>query len=309
MIFDKKFEVFLTVAELGSFSKAARRLSMTQSSVSFHVQSLEKALGVKLFERKGRTIALTPEGECLRDEGETLMKRARDLEHTLSDLSSTVASNIRLAGDAMMCAFTFPYVLRDFKQEKPAVELSYQHLERDEIVEKLLSNELDLALIGYPFRHRKLESQMCFSSPITLVAGGAATVLPQCIEDVRSVPLLWSTADKGLELLLTRRLTEAGLPPRDLNIVMDVEDLNLIKTAAQAEIGMVFLPELTVANELESGGLQAVPLEDFELNQTTFMFARKENHREIVREFWSYIAERRAQAEGDVASLVGADTV
>ena len=297
MIFDKKFEVFFAVAELGSFSKAARRLSMTQSSVSFHVQSLEKSLGIQLFTRKGRSIQLTPEGQCLHDEGEVLMKRARHLENTLSDLSTTVASSIRLAGDAMMCAFTFPYVLRDFKIGHPDVDLSYKHLQRDEIVERFLSNDLDLALMGYPFRHSKLESQMCFSSPVVLVASAVTRACPGKVDELRDYPILWCNADRGLEQLLTRSLTEIGLPPHDLNVVMEVEDLALLKTAVQAEIGMAFLPELTVANELQSGALQIVPLTDFNLEQSTFLFAQRDSTRSVVREFWTYIEHRSALSE------------
>ena len=63
MIIDKKVQVFLAVAEANSFSRAARRLGLSQSSVSFHVDSLERELGVSLFERRGRTIALTEEGD------------------------------------------------------------------------------------------------------------------------------------------------------------------------------------------------------------------------------------------------------
>ena len=304
MIIDKKFEVFLAIAESGSFSRAARRLSMTQSSVSFHVQSLEKALGVKLFLRKGRTIQLTMEGVCLRDEGMDLLKQARHLEGALADLSNTMVSRIRLAGDAMMCAFTFPYVLRDFKAEYPKVDMSYQHLERDEIVERLLAGDLDLALIGYPFRHSKLESQQCFSSPIVLVARDSQLNCPTSLSDLQEYPMLWHNADKGLEQLLTRHLTAQGVPPRDLDIVMEVEDVALLKTAIQAGIGMAFLPELTVANELQSGVLKVVPLEGWALEQSTFMFARKDRNRPIVRDFWEYIATRVARKEAASITLI-----
>ncbi len=58
-------QVFLSVAEAGSFSQAARRLSLSQSVVSFHVDTLEKELGVGLFHRRGRSIALTAQGKLL----------------------------------------------------------------------------------------------------------------------------------------------------------------------------------------------------------------------------------------------------
>lgn len=77
MILDKRLRVFLAVADSGSFSRAGRQLSLSQSVVSFHVHALEEGLGVSLFLRKGRTISLTPEGKVLHAQGKRLAQSAR----------------------------------------------------------------------------------------------------------------------------------------------------------------------------------------------------------------------------------------
>jgi LysR family transcriptional regulator, transcriptional activator of the cysJI operon len=295
MILDKKMQVFLVVAELESFSQAARRLSMSQSAVSFHVHGLEEELGVALFRRQGRTIALTAEGAYLSREGAGLAQGARRLRDNLSELSSVIERRIQLAGDAMMCAFTFPWALLEFRGVVSDAELAYQHLPRDILVEKLLAGTLDLGLTGYPIRHRKLKSQICFSSPVALVGAANADLPLTNLKELSAVPLLWCVADEGLELLLTQRLTEGGVLPKDLSIQVEIDALSLLKTTLEAGLGFAFLPELCVANELRAGILKSIPIPGFALEQTTFLLGRKEEYRPIVQRFWTFVGERRAR--------------
>ncbi|PKO23256.1 MAG: hypothetical protein CVU38_04990 [Chloroflexi bacterium HGW-Chloroflexi-1] len=294
MILDKKIEVFLAIAEAGSFSRASRQLSLSQSVVSFHVDTLEKELGVSLFRRQGRTIALTPEGELLYQEGKKLVQEARRLEDVFAEHSATIAQRIHLAGDALTCAFTLPWTLAAFREAYPNVLFTYQHLTRDTLLEKLLSSELDLALVGCPVQHRKLAIQECFRDEIILVAAPDKAPDRIVLDDLRHLPLLWVTNDRGLEFVLSRSLSEAGLPLKNLNICMEVEDLPILKTFVRAGLGLAFLPRLAVADELRFELLKAVPVEGLALERTTYLVYRKEKQpREVVARFLEFIQKRR----------------
>jgi DNA-binding transcriptional LysR family regulator len=237
VILEKKIEVFLAVADAGSFSRAARRLSLSQSAVSFHVDTLERELGTSLFRRQGRTISLTPEGELLHQETRRLAQEARRVEDVFSEQSASIAQRIRLAGDALTCAFTVPWDLAAFQERYPEVIFTYERLPQDELVEKLVSGELDMGFVGYRIRHRKLATQVCIRDEIILV--GAPDRVPDrvMLEELGGLPLLWVTNDRGLELLVSQKLSDAGLPMWKLNIVMEVgpahlEDLRASGTGA-----------------------------------------------------------------------------
>lgn len=189
MILDKKMQVFLTVAEAGSFSRASRKLSLSQSVVSFHVEALEKELGVTLFRRQGRTIALTQEGKFLYEEGKKLAQEAQRLEDAFSSHSATIAQRIHLAGDALTCAFTLPWILAAFREMYPDVLFNYQHLDRETLLEKLVSGDLDMALIGYTIQHRNLTAQECFQDEILLVAAPDKAPDRIVLDDLRHLPL------------------------------------------------------------------------------------------------------------------------
>jgi DNA-binding transcriptional LysR family regulator len=105
---------------------------------------------------------------------------------------------------------------------------------------------------------------------------------------------LWATGDQGLELLLSQRLSEAGLPLWKLDIVMEVQDLAILKTFVQVGVGMAFLPRLTVADELRFGTLEEVSIHDLSLERLTYLVYRKGKHpREIVGQFLEFMRRQR----------------
>jgi DNA-binding transcriptional LysR family regulator len=305
MILDKRMRVFLAAAEAGSFSRAGRQLSLSQSVVSFHVHGLEEELGVRLFRREGRRISLTPEGEILHREGSRLARSARQLEDRFSEQSEVIAQRISLAGDALTCAFTLPWTLAGFREIHPSVLYTYQHLDEDVLLDRLANGDLDVALVGHPVKHRKLATQACFQDEILLVASPDFDPDRIVLNDLRSLPLLWATNDRGLELLLSRDLTEAGLAPKDLNVFMEVENLAILKTFVRASVGLAFLPRLTVADELRFELMKEVGVEGLSLQRTNYLVYRKEKQpREVVRQFlefvqqndWQKLAEKHTHA-------------
>jgi len=285
MLLGKRMEVFLAAAEAGSFSRAGRHLSISQSVVSFHVHAL-----------------VTREGELLYEEGRRLAQAARRLEDRFSEQSSEIAQRISLAGDAPTWAFTLPWTLARFRDAHPGVLYSYQHLDEDVLLDRVAGGEIDVALVGHPVKHRRLATQTCFEDEIILVGSEDASARRITLAALRELPLLWATNDRGLELLLNKGLAEAGLPVKDLNLFMEVENLAILKTFVRAGVGVAFLPRLTVADELHFALLMEIGVEGLDLKRTNYLVHRKETQpREIVQRFldfvqtsdWQDLAERQ----------------
>ena len=297
MILDKKVRVFLATAEAGSFSRAARQLSLSQSVVSFHIKALEQELGVSLFRRQGRSISLTAEGKLLFGKGRKLAKEARRIEDAFSAQSEEIAQRIYLAGDALTCAFTLPWTLAAFRMDYPDVLFTYEHLDESELISRLVSGELDVGLVGHPVVHRKLATTPCFQDRIVLVGPTRSAPDSITIDQLREVPIIWATSDRGLELLLSRNLPEAGLQLKDLNVFMEVDGLPILKTFVRADVGMAFLPFLTVADEVRSGLLKIVDIPWPELERTNYLVYRKEKTpRQVVTALVEFVENRDWEA-------------
>jgi len=282
MILDKRMKVFLATAESGSFSRAARQLSLSQSVVSFHIKALEQDLGVELFRRQGRSISLTAEGKLLYEEGHKLAREAARIEESFTAQSEEIAQRVLIGGDALTCAFTLPWALSAFRDEHPDVMFSYQHMGEAELIEGLVSGELDVGVAGHPVQHRKLDTHACYRDRIALVGAPGTASGPMTVDRLRETPLIWDTSDRGIELLLSRELPAAGLPLKDLNILLEVNDLPILKTFIRTGVGLSFLPLLTVEDELRFDLLETVRVEGIDLQRTNYLVYRRERRRRPV---------------------------
>ena len=293
MILDKKLQIFLAVAEAGSFSQASKKFSLSQSVISFHVDTLENELGARLFERRGRMIALTPEGDYLFKEGKKLALAARQLQDSFSEQSSVIARSIRLAGCTLTCAFTLPPTLANFHKLNPDVLIAFKTLSQDEMLEQLLSEEIDFGFTGYYAQHRKLSAMTCFRDEIILVSSPDAFPSQIPLEALAKYPLFWINSDQSLDLLIRKTLPEAGMLIKRLNIYLEVEDISVIKSFIRTGLGMAFLPRITVADEQRCGLLKEVKVEGLELARNTYMYYRKKSsQREIVNSFSKFMESR-----------------
>jgi|GEM_PF-1912266 len=287
---DKKFRIFLEIAESGSFSAAARKLSLSQSVISFHVDDFEKELGVSLFKRQGRFIDLTPEGRLLYEKGRKLASDARNLQDLLLEHSDYLNRSLYLGGDALTCSYALPWTLASFCKINPDIIFSYRHLDEETLIEALLNSELDLALVSYALRHKKINTQECLKDDVVLVSAASPVGRRKISRDkLKELPLLWVSSDRGLELAVNHGLSTIELVPKDLNISVEITDLVFLKNLIRAGMGLAFLPMQTVADELNCGQMEILDVDGLEMSLTTHILTKKNQKlRAVVNEFLEF---------------------
>jgi DNA-binding transcriptional LysR family regulator len=165
-----QLETFVAVARTESFTKTASLVCRTQSAVSRQIQDLERSLGVLLFERIGRKVSLTPAGRILLDQAPGLLQQAQDLKERLRDFNEGVGGELRIGGTISAASTFLPEVLAKFRRAYPSVSLSLQPGHTQVLIEKLRSNDLDVAVLGCEARESDLKTCAIISDEIELVA-------------------------------------------------------------------------------------------------------------------------------------------
>lgn len=161
---------FLAVAESGSFTVAARKLFITQPAVSQHVHALEAELGVKLFVRLGRGIALTDEGKYLKKKTEELMQTLQDLQSSLQDRNELRRGHVRLAVTELPVYLLAP-VLLEFKKRYPGVDVSVMSDNTPNVVDKVDKGEADIGFARRSFEpHPRLDCRLVHVESLVLAA-------------------------------------------------------------------------------------------------------------------------------------------
>jgi len=140
----RNINTFLHIAELHSFSSAARELGYSQSAVSAQISQLETELGTPLFDRVGKTVRLTDAGQTFQSYARTLLITAQQAKAALLP-ARAVSGTLRVALADSVCSTFLPDLLQQFHALCPQVELVLRTATADEMLRLLSANQIDLA--------------------------------------------------------------------------------------------------------------------------------------------------------------------
>ena len=257
----------LAVARTGGFTQAARELHVTQPTVSSGIAELERHLGVKLFNRDSRHVIPTMEGR-------TLMTYAMQVEDLLEAAEDRLARREVRPGEGFQFGATdaaviylLPEILKTYMRDYPEVELLTQVAPSRYLVEDLLLNRSEFALISLPFHHPKIETVSIARDAMPLVVGtghrfaGRASVRPE--EVVEEVLILFH-ADSISRKIVDERFAEMGVSPR---VVMEMRSPEAMRKLVEAGVGISFLPGMTVEESLLRGVVQVVEVNEMEFSR------------------------------------------
>ena len=140
-------QAFIAVADLGSFSRAAERLHLTQPAVSKRVQALEAQLGMRLLDRVGKKVYLTDAGRLLKPRAEDLIRAMQETQRLGQDLESSVSGTLSLATSHHVGLHRLAPVLRTFTQRFPSVNLDIRFEDSEEAYDLVRRAETEIAVV------------------------------------------------------------------------------------------------------------------------------------------------------------------
>ena len=251
---------FRAVADSRSFTAAAKKLKLTQSSVSQQVIALERDLGTPLFKRSNKYVGLTTAGEIFLQCARQVIDNLDRVRGLLADQTKATSGHLSIGAPALFCHSLFPLVLSAFHERFPGVALSVITTDPDSMAARLAHRELDLAVLPFPIRQQSLATvQMGRDELVGVVAvenelAGRGRV--EAVE-LKGRPLIVPNPGNKLWAEWDSFLIQAGVFP---NIVVETDDLDLAKQLAIRGHGVTVAPRWAIAREIESGSLAALQL-------------------------------------------------
>lgn len=237
-------DLFLAVADAGSFRGAAEVLAVTSSTVSRGVQRLEHHLGAALFLRDTRNLRLTDAGTVYRRHAQRAAVSLNEAERGVANLADTVTGTLRISCSNVVAQTTIRRVVADFLRDHPNVGIDLVLTAR--LVNPLL-DDIDLAIrVGEKLADSNLRSRVLFRTELLAVA---TPEIAASIETGASVPYI-----------AFRRLGGAPsvVPPVAYHTRMSADDYPVALNAVRDGIGVLVADRATVAEDLETGQLVAV---------------------------------------------------
>ncbi|MBN8190515.1 LysR family transcriptional regulator [Bacillus sp. NTK074B] len=279
-------KTFISAAEFSHFRKAAERLYISQPTVTVHIKQLEKELGVKLFEREGKKIKLTEAGRSYLKYAKSLIEVYEEGITALQSISQGYTKTLKMAISPLIADNVLPFVLKQFLETHPQVEISVEIIESDEIEKAVLEERVDIGLSCLPCFSPELEQTLLFTDKVILVA-------PHDGRDFESAPPL-----EEEELLASNYLLTHNHPAYWDNLcytikqfypktrMMKVSQTHITKRFITEGLGISYLPASTVRRELLEGRLLEVETKSFPMPEAKTFALIKYQHgvqKELLR--------------------------
>ncbi|HEY9855498.1 MAG TPA: LysR family transcriptional regulator [Stenomitos sp.] len=272
-----QLRTFATAADTLNFTQAARMLHISQPAVSQQIRELESSLKVTLFERRGRTLALTPAGERLRPLALDLLSDVKRTEDELSEFRGIPQGVFLIGAESTPGTYLLPQALGDFTREYPGVRISLRVSDMESIERALQDGELDLAVT----ETEPSPGRLCGWERIPFLKDDHVIITPPDhpwagrgeleLKELDCVPFIARLMDSPLRQMGRDRLAAAGYNPDRLTIRFELSSTEAIKHAVMAGLGVGFAPVHAIRIELETGRLAAVGIRGVKLDRSMWL--------------------------------------
>ena len=252
----------LTVARLGSFTKAAHELDLSQPALSRQVMGLERSLGVKLFERVGRAVRLTSGGEELVSRAGPLLEELSRVTSNLSANNGTSAGRVRLGASESVAVNALPSILRPYLLANRRLNLRLICRTSDRLPEMVANGELDMAVCAVEFDPPGLTCKRLWDEELVLVLPVNHPSRSRSIDSYINEEFVLLPPSTVTRRLLDHALALKGV---ELKVALEHDSPEVIKSMVLAGLGLAILPEPCVRKETRRGELAAWPFSDLKV--------------------------------------------
>ncbi len=254
-------EVFCTVYEEGSFSKAALKLRLSQPTVSGHVKNLEEAVGARLLDRLPRNAAPTEAGKILYRRGRSILNEREAAIKELGKFLNCVEGSLSVCASTIPGEYLLPQLIADFHAKYPGVNIELQISDSKDVCDRVLAGTAEVGFVGARFDTVGLEFRKFASDTLGLIVPNNdewKDIASITLDDLAGRPFLSREEGSGTRATFERAV---GCELEGFNIIGRFGSTNAVKEGLRAGLGISVLSLLAVAPELSRGELKVVEIE------------------------------------------------
>ena len=266
---------FHAVVRHGGFTAAARRLHLSQPSVSVQVKNLENELGVQLLERSSRHVAMTKDGEVLYQLAEKLFDTEEEIEAVFQHGARFESTRLTVSTNQSVAAHILPPLLEKYTGLFPKVEINIDNMRTADILDSVEDGSTDVGIILIDPRRAGLEARPVLPYEMVLITPRDHPISRQrrlSLDDIRKYPFVSYTQDTE-----TRRLIDEPFQDdkKEVSIRMALGSTDLIIKYVSLGYGISIIHNLNI-DEVNRENLHIRPLKRFFKRQYAYLIRRQE---------------------------------
>ncbi|MGB9679396.1 MAG: selenium metabolism-associated LysR family transcriptional regulator [Minisyncoccia bacterium] len=286
----REIKIFLTVCECGSMSDAARKLYMTQPSISQTISELEEELNVKLFERISKKLFLTYPGKILQEHGKKIIMLLNEVQNNILDIANMNTGRLRIGASTTIGIYLLPDLIGEFNKEYKNIELDFT-IDNTGIIEKiLLENIVDIGIVEGPVHSKDIVVKPYIYDELYLICSKEhkwareKSIKPEAIEEEN---LIIREQGSGTREVFDNTMFKHNYK---YNIKHVLNNTEAIKKAVEANIGVSCISKIAIKEELKSGKLMKIDVAGIEFKrELNIIYHKDKYHTKLFDEFINYL--------------------
>lgn len=294
----KQLQSFVAVVKLRSFSKAAESLYLTQPTISGHIQALEQELGTVLINRNSnKQVSPTRAGEILFQYAVDILNKRENALFSLSKFKGKIEGILEISASTIPEQHFLPDILSKFNKKYPDVQYNLMKYDSQEVIDKILSGEIDFGFVGFKKELNQLDYIEIMEDSIVLIAPVQGKY-----SNMDTIPASFLAGEKfimrekgsGTRKVVEKALAKHNIPLDSLNVVAFIENTQTIKECVRKGLGLTFISEKAVAEELAGRVFKILNIEGLEIRrQFYFVYHKTRVLSPLAQTFKEFVLEHK----------------
>lgn len=283
----RQIRIFISASKHMSFARAAEELHITAPAVSLQIKEMEDDMAVSLFIRENRKISLTTAGEYFLLYARRVTRTLNEASTTMERLRGTQIKALKI-GMVSTAEQFLPRMLAEFKKDYPNLHVRIEVRNRPQLVELLRDGEIDIALMGRPPKEIDTRVEPFASNPHVFIASsihplaGKINVAPEALMQYE---IIARESNSGTRMIMENYFAEHRISPI---ISMEISSNEAIKQAVMANLGISFVSEHTIGQELKSNKIVLLDIQHTPIMRTWHVVALANRNASQAAEAFRY---------------------
>lgn len=281
-------KVFITVAELLSFSKAAEALFISQPAITKHIKQMELQLNITLFDRKGSKIFLTQAGKLVYDKLKEIDGLYNELDYAVGKIKQEHTGLIRIGASSTIAQYILPSFIASFYSKYPKIDLNLFNGNSSQVEKMLQNQEIDIALVENKKQAPDLKYFTFASDRLVAITRPKSIYAKHqnvSLEALSNIPIVLREFGSGTLQILDGAFSKLGIDIKDLNTIVHLGSTEAIKRFIFSFDGIAFVSDKSIENELQLNLLSEVIVSKLSIKRELRCAIRQGVESEIVKLF------------------------
>ena len=274
MDFDQ-LEIFLEVARLSSFSRAAEKRFRTQPAVSSQIRLLEEEVGARLLDRSGGRVSLTAAGKLFFIYAEETIEHRKTILTEIAETERVPRGEIVVGANEGTCLHILPEVFAQFKRDYPNVSVSIKRSDYAKILESIIENAVDFGVVSLPVNDNRLEAQLVHRDHLVVITAPdhpLAAKKTVSVAEVAACPLVLPKLGHTRDTLDALFYDHHVKP----HVAMELDSSELLKRFVAAGVGIGFIARSNIEEDIRAKALVALTIADVHMTRDLALVFRKD---------------------------------